>query len=132
MDVCVLRCTQDAYLDIWVGRVIIIKCQDNDLLCYSTNLVISLVSPQLLSSDFTSDFWFMSITILHLLTSCFTTRVLFHQSPAVIILYYTCSRLDIDYCLFTCSCIPVLTTRFLTHVNDLNLSIHECLSMHAI
>ena len=26
---------QDTYLDIWVGRVIIIKCQDNNLLCYS-------------------------------------------------------------------------------------------------
>ena len=87
---------QDTYLDIWVGRVIIIRCQDNNLLCYSTNLVIPLISLQLLSSDFTSDFWFMSITMLYLLTSYFTTCVLFLQSPALIILYHTCSQLDIE------------------------------------
>ena len=31
-----------------------------------------------------------------------------------------------------CSCMPVPTTRFLMHVYDSDLSIHVCLSMHAI
>jgi len=50
---------QDTYIDIWVGRIIIIRCQDNNLLCCSTNLVISLVLPQLLSSGLhqISDLW---------------------------------------------------------------------------
>ena len=72
------------------------------------NLIIPLVSPQL----FSSDFWFMGITILYLLTSCFTARVLFHQSPTVIILYHTCSLLHINYCISTCSCMLVPTARF--------------------
>ena len=48
--------------------------------------------------------------------------------PALITLYHTYSKLDIDYCLSTCSCMLVLTTRFTMHIYDLDLSIHMCLS----
>ena len=88
--------------------------------------------PSMLSLDFTSDFWFMSITILYLLTSCFTTRVLFPQSPTVIILYHTCSLLHINYCISTYFCMLVLTIRFFYACYDSDLSTHLCLSMHAI
>ena len=37
------------------------------------------------------------IIILELLISCFTTCVLFHQSPALIVLYHACSLLVITY-----------------------------------
>ena len=50
---------------------------------------------RMLSSDFTSDFQFMIITILYLLTSHFTTCVLLNQSPALILSYHEYSLLDI-------------------------------------
>ena len=43
----------------------------------------------------TSDFRFMIISILYLLTSCFITCILFHQSPALILLYHVYSLLDV-------------------------------------
>jgi len=36
------------------------------------------------------------------------------------------------FCLSTCSCMHVLTTQFSIHVYDSNLSVHMCLSLHAI
>jgi len=87
--------------------------------------------PKMLSSDFTSDFRFMIITILYLLTSCFTTCILFHQSPALILLYHEYSLLDITCYISTCFCMLVLTTRFSMHNYDSVLSIHVSLSMHA-
>jgi len=56
--------------------------------------------PSLLPSDFILDFWFMIITILYMLTSCFTTYVLFHQSPALILSYHEYSLLDITCCIY--------------------------------
>ena len=70
----------------------------------------------------------------------------YHTIPVHILLYHscsipqvscfyhlisTCSRLDIDYCLSTYSCMLVLTTQFSMHVYNLDLSIHVCLSMLA-
>ena len=41
------------------------RCQDNNSLsCFATRFIL-LVLPYLLSSDFTSDFWFMIIIILY-------------------------------------------------------------------
>ena len=77
-------------------------------------------------------FSFMIVTILYLLTSCFTTCVLFHQSPALILSYREYPLLDIICCISTCSCMLVPTTRFSMHDYDSDLSIHVCLSMHAI
>ena len=76
-----------------------------------------------------SDFWFVIIIILYLLTSCFTTCVLFHQSPTLILLYHEYSLLDIACYLSTCFCMLVLTTRFSMHNDDSDLSIHVCLSL---
>jgi len=75
--------------------------------------------------------WFMIITILYQLTSCLTPCVLLHQSPAVILLYYEYSLLDITCYISTCFCMLLLTTRFSMLVYDSDLSIHVCLSMHA-
>ena len=72
------------------------------------------------------------IIILYMYSSWLTTCVLFHQSLVLIILYHACSLFDITYYLSTCSSMPVLTTRFSMHVYDLDLSIHVCLSLHAI
>ena len=47
---------------------------------------------------------------------------LHYLSPRYLLLYHACSRLDIDYCLSTCSCMHVLTTRFSMHVYDPDLS----------
>jgi len=71
------------------------------------------------------------IIILYMFTSCFTTCVLFHQSPALIIVHHACSLLDITYYFFACSSMPVLMTQFSMHVYKSNLSIHVCLSLHA-
>ena len=71
------------------------------------------------------------IIILYMFTSCHTTCVLFHQSPALIIVHHACSLLDITYYLFTCSCISVLMTRFSMHIYKSDLSIHVCLFLHA-
>ena len=49
--------------------------------------------PRMLSLDFTSDFWFIIITIVYLLISCFTTCVLFHQSSTLILSYLSSSCL---------------------------------------
>jgi len=38
-----------------------------------------------------------------------------HWSPVLIILYHTCSLLDITYYLYAYSCMPVLMTRFSIH-----------------
>jgi len=108
-DVCVLRCTL-GHIPRYMGRII--KCQDNNFLCCFANLVISLVLPHLLSFNFTSDSGFMIITILYLLTSCFTTCVLFYQSPALILSYHECSLLNITCYISIFSCMLVLTTRF--------------------
>ena len=43
---------QDTKLDIWIRRVIIIRCQDNNSLCFFANWVISLALPQLFSLGF--------------------------------------------------------------------------------
>ena len=43
----------------------------------------------------TSDFRFMIISILYLLTSDFITCILFHQSPTLILLYHVYSLLDV-------------------------------------
>jgi len=82
------------------------KCQDNNPLCCFTNLVISLVWPQFLSSGFTSDFQFYDYYIIAayiLLSPC----VLFHQSPALILSYHEYSLLDITCFVSTCSCVLV-------------------------
>ena len=131
MDVCVWDAHQDTYLDIWVGWVIIIWCQDNNLLCCSTNLAIPLVLPQLHSTGFTSDFQFYDYYTIpvHILPS---TCILSHLSPALIWSYYESSLLDIICCISTWSCMLVLTTRFSMHIYDLDLSIYMCLSQHAI
>ena len=65
---------------------------------------------------FTSDSWFMSITILYLLISYFTTCVLFHQSPALMLSYHEYSLLDITCYISTYFCMLVLTARFSMHV----------------
>ena len=51
--------------------------------------------------------------------------------PVLIILYHACSLLDINYCLFACSCISVITTRFSIYAYNLDSSKHICLSMYA-
>ena len=51
-------------------------------------------------------------------TSCLITCVLFHQSPARIIVHHACSLLYITYYLFACSCVPMLTTGFSMHAYD--------------
>ena len=79
--------------------------------------------PNMLSSDFTSDFRFMIITILYLHISCFTTCILFHQFSTLILSYHEQFLLDITCYISTCSCMPVLTTQFLMHVYDSDLSI---------
>jgi len=71
-----------------------------------------------LSSMLSSDFWFMIITILYLLTSCLTPCVLLYQSPTVILLYHEYSLLDITCYISTSFCMLVLTTRFLMHIYD--------------
>jgi len=43
-----------------------------------------------------------------------------------------CCLICFIFCLHICSCMHVLTTRFLTHAYDLDLSIQMCLSMYAI
>ena len=63
--------------------------------------------------------------------SYLSTYILFHQSPALILSCHEYSMLDITYCITTCSCMLMLTTRFLMHVYDSDLLIHVCLSMHA-
>jgi len=88
--------------------------------------------PSMLSSGFTSDFRFMSITILYLLTSYFTTCILFHQSPALILSYHEYSLLDIACYIFARFCMLVLTTRFSMYGYDSVLSIRVCLSLHTI
>ena len=55
------------------------------------------------------------IIVFYMLTSCLITCILFHQSPALVILYHTCSLLDITCYLSACSCIHVLKTWFLVH-----------------
>jgi len=79
----------------------------------------------MLSSGFTSDFRFMTVYILpyHL---CSIPPVSFSYLiiPWVFLL-------DITYYLSTYSCMLVLTTRFLMHVYDSDLSTHVCLSMHS-
>ena len=86
----------------------------------------------MLSSGFISDFQFMIIAILYLLSSCFTTCVLFHMSLALILSYHEYSPLDITCYISTCFCMLVLMTRFSMHVYNLDLSIHVCLSLHII
>jgi len=71
------------------------------------------------------------IIILYIFISCHTTCVLFHWSPALIILYHAYARLDVAYYLSACSCMPVLMTRFSMHDFDSNLSICIRLSLHA-
>ena len=56
--------------------------------------------PCLLASDFTSNFWFYDY---HYIITAYILpyhSVLFHQSPALIILYHACSLLDITYYLY--------------------------------
>ena len=57
------------------------------------------ILPCFLLSGFTSDFQFI-IVILQLLTSYLTTCVLFHQSPALILLFHVYSLLDITCYLY--------------------------------
>ena len=56
---------------------------------------------------------------------------LFHQSPALDLLYHEYSLLDITCFISTCSCMLVLTIRFSMHVYDSGLLILMCLSMLA-
>jgi len=63
----------------------------------------------MLSSGFTLNFWFMTTITL---TSCLTTCDLFHQPPALILLYHEYPLIDIVCYLPTCSCMLVLMTRF--------------------
>ena len=42
-----------------------------------------------------------------------------------------CCLICFAYHLLACSCMPILTTRFLMHAYDSDLSIHVCLSLHA-
>jgi len=85
----------------------------------------------MLSSGFTSDFWFMIITILYMLTSCFTTSVLFHLSHTLILSHHEYFLIDITCYISTYFCMFVLITRFSMHVYDSDLSIHVCLFTHA-
>jgi len=123
MDVCVLRCTPRH-----IPRYIGLTSNNNK----DANYVSVVCLPSMLSSDFTMDFRFMIITILYLLTSYFTTCVLFRQSPALILSYHEYFLLDITYYISTCFCMLVLTTRFSMHDYDSVLSIHVCLFLHAI
>jgi len=77
--------------------------------------------PSMLSSDFTSDFQFMIITILYLLTSCFTTCNLFHQSPTLVLSYHKYFLLDITCYISTFFCMLVLMTQFSMHDYDSDL-----------
>ena len=73
------------------------------------------VLPCLLSSGFTLNFWFYDY---HYIITAYILpyySVLFHHSPALIILYHACSLLDITYYLSACSYMCVLMTRFLMH-----------------
>jgi len=74
----------------------------------------------------------MIITILYLLTSCFTTCVLFHQSPTLILSYHDYSLLDITCYISTYFCMLVLMIRFSMYVYNSDLSTHVYLTLHAI
>ena len=78
---------QDTYLDIWVGRVIIIKCQDNNLLCCSTTWLFHLSRHNCFHQVLLRISGFM-IIILYSFMSCLSPYILFHQSPALVVLYY--------------------------------------------
>ena len=60
---------QDTYLDIWVGRVIIIICQDNNLLCCSTTWLYHLPRYNCFHQILLRIFGFM-IVILYQFISC--------------------------------------------------------------
>jgi len=123
---------QDTYLDIWVGRVIIIKCQDNDLLCCSTNLDIPLVSPQLLSSGFTSDFRFYDY--YHISCSYPALSTVFYSTSLLFLSYYTMSSFCLISLVIYLPSYACLCSRhgFQIHAYDSILSIHVYLSWHAI
>jgi len=59
-----------------------------------------------------SGFMIIIIIVFYMFTSCLTSCDLFHQSPALNILYYACTLLDITYYLFAWSCMLVLMTQF--------------------
>ena len=61
--------------------------------------------------------------------------LMFYSTSLLPLSYYTMSipcLISLAIYIFTCSCMLVLTTRYSMYVYDLDLSIHVCLSMHAI
>ena len=74
--------------------------------------------------------WLLLLYLL--LIPCFTTCILFHQSPILIFSYHEYFLFDTTCLISTCSCMPMLTTRFSMHDYDSVLSIHLYLSQHAI
>ena len=82
MDVCVWDVHQDTYLDIWVRRVIIIKDA-----CYVLLLWPLLDHHNCFHQVLLQIFSFMSI-ILYSFMSCLSAYILFHQPPALVVLYH--------------------------------------------
>ena len=85
MDVC-WDVHHDTYLDIWVGRVIIIKCQDNNLSCCSTNLVIPLVFVTI--AFFRFYFRFSVLWLLYYTCSCPAFPLIFYSTSLLLLSSY--------------------------------------------
>ena len=88
--------------------------------------------PSMLSSDFTSDFWFYDF--YHISCSYPALTIILYHTSLLLLSYHTMSIPAWYYLLYlsTCFCVPVLTTWFSMHDYDSVLSIHVCLSLHAI
>ena len=119
MDVCVLRCTP-GHIPRYMGRMNNNNNKRCQLWIRSMLCHVCLYQILLRISGFI-------IIILYLLMSYFSTCILSHLPPALILSYHEYSLLDINCCISTCSCILVLTTRFTMHVYDSDLLIYVCL-----
>ena len=77
---------RDTYLDILVGRVIIIKCQDNNLSCCPTTWLYHLFSPPLYLSGFTSGF--QVLWLLYYTCSCPAFPFIFYSTSLLLLSPY--------------------------------------------
>ena len=72
--------------------------------------------------------WLLYHSCLHL-----SSPLVFYSTSLLLLSYYAmCIPCLISLAISTCSCMPVLTTQFSMHIYGSDLSIHVCLSMHAI
>ena len=101
---------QDTYLDIWVRRVIIIKDANyGSVVCFA---------------EFASIGFYIGFPVLWLLYyTC--------SHPALPLVFHFSSLMFLSYHTMNTSCL-ISPTRFSMHDYDSVLSIHMCLSLHAI